>query len=244
MLSLIFRRLALSEAKITRIVLDSSKVSDIPIEERIATLDQSYPVDLGIVDIEYFRKMLQREIASMHREPDAKKGGNAQKRIRICLSKPVAPDQLLIQSDSSLYLEQVPDHTPGLNETESKYLRTARRGQGQFRKDLINAYAGTCPITGIANTELLVASHIKPWKACTNNERLDPENGILLSALIDRLFDRGLITFNEDGGIIVSPLLSSRDSVKCGLEHTYSIALSKQSQLYMHYHRTIEFKSK
>ncbi len=227
LLSLVFRRLAVSGIQITQVVLDSSKVSNIPVEERIAILDKSYPVDLESIDIEDFRKMLQREIASMHRDPSAKKGGNAQKRIRICLSKSVAPDQLLAESGNSESPAQIPNHAPGLNETETKYLRTARLGQGQFRKDLLNAYGNTCPITGIANSELLIASHIKPWKACTNTERLDPENGIL----------------DEDGCIVISPILSPMDSVKCGLDCTRAIDFSERSRHYMQYHRTIEFKN-
>ena len=163
----------------------------------------------------------------MHRDPSAKKGGNAQKRIRICLSKSVAPDQLLAESGNSESPAQIPNHAPGLNETETKYLRTARLGQGQFRKDLLNAYGNTCPITGIANSELLIASHIKPWKACTNTERLDPENGIL----------------DEDGCIVISPILSPMDSVKCGLDCTRAIDFSERSRHYMQYHRTIEFKN-
>ena len=77
LLNLLFRRLAASGIQITRVVLDSSKVSSIPVAERIAILDRSYPVDLRSIDIEDFRRMLQREIASMHRDPSAKKGGNA-----------------------------------------------------------------------------------------------------------------------------------------------------------------------
>lgn len=66
LLSLIFRRLAHSGIKITRIVLDSSKVSSVSVDERAAKLDRPYPVDLSATDIDEFRKMLQREISCMH----------------------------------------------------------------------------------------------------------------------------------------------------------------------------------
>jgi len=243
LLSLIFTRLALSGIEITRVILDSNKVSDIPIEDRVANLDRPYPVDLTSTDIEDFRKMLQREIALMHRDPSATKGGNAQKRIRICLSKPISADQLLTQSGSAVSPDKIPAHAPGINETEKEYLSTARVGQGQFRQELLKAYGGTCPVTGIANAELLVASHIKPWKACTNSERLDPQNGILLSALVDRLFDRGLISFSDDGRIVVSPTLSHEDSKRCGVDRALVIKLFERSKRYMEYHRAIEFKS-
>lgn len=243
LLDLIFGRLALSGAKITRVVLDSSKVSNIPVEKRVAKLDWPYPIDLSATDIDHFRKALQREIASMHQDPSANKAGNSQKRIRICLSKSIAPEQLITKPDSSVSPEQVPEHVPGLSETEREYLRAARIGQGQFRRSLLKAYGGCCPVTGITNPELLIASHIKPWKACTNAERLDPQNGILLSALVDRLFDRGLITFGENGSTIVSPVLTPEDSEKCGLHQTHAIKLSEGNRHYMQYHRAIEFQS-
>lgn len=243
LLNLIFRRLALSGTKITKVVLDSAKVSDIPVEQRIAKLDRAYPVDLSAIDIEGFRKSLQREIAAMHQDPSANAGGNSQKRIRICLSKAISPDLLLTKSADRVLAEQLSEHAPGLSGTEKEYLRTARIGQGRFRKHLLKAYEGTCPVTGIQNLDLLVASHIKPWNACTNAERLDPQNGVLLSALFDRLFDRGLITFGEDGVIIVSPVLSSADCKKCGLEHARTIKLSERSRQYMRYHRAMEFRN-
>lgn len=243
LLNLIFRRLALSGIKITKVVLDSAKVSKIPVEERIAKLDRAYPVDLSAIDIEEFRKSLQGEIAAMHQDPGAHTGGNSQKRIRICLSKAISADQLLTKSAEPVLAGQLPEYAPGLSDTEKEYLRTARIGQGKFRKDLLKAYKGTCPVTGIKNLDLLIASHIKPWKACTNAERLDPQNGALLSALVDRLFDRGLITFNENGGIIISPILSPADYEKCGLEHAHTIELSERSRHYMRYHRAMEFRN-
>ena len=243
LLSLIFTRLALSGTEITQVVLDSNKVFDIPIEDRVVNLDQPYPVDLTSTDIEDFRVMLQRKIALTHRDPGAASGGNRQKRIRICLSKPISADQLLTQPGSVFSPDEVPAHAPGLNETEKEYLSTARVGQGQFRQNLLEAYGGTCPVTGIANAELLIASHIKPWKACNNSERLDPNNGILLSALVDRLFDRGLISFSDDGRIVVSPTLSHADSKRCGLDRAPAFKLFESSRRYMEYHRAIEFKS-
>ncbi len=86
LLGLLFHRLAKTGAQITRVILDSSKLSALPVEARVANLATPYPIDLNSVDIEDFRKMLQREVAQMHRDPNAKQGGNAQKRIRICLN--------------------------------------------------------------------------------------------------------------------------------------------------------------
>jgi putative restriction endonuclease len=70
----------------------------------------------------------------------------------------------------------------------------------------------SCRLTGVTNPTLLVTSHIKPWRACTTaGERLDGHNGLLLTPSVDRLFDRGLITFREDGSLVVSPRLSADD---------------------------------
>jgi hypothetical protein len=243
LLGLLFHRLAKTDARINRVVLDSRRVTDFPVEGRVANLMRPYPIDLNTVDIEEFRRMLQRELAQMHRDPNAKRGGNAQKRIRICLDRSIDPDQLI----SAAGRETGPadeELAPGLTETERDYVRSARVGQGQFRKDLIREYGGRCPITGIEQERLLIASHIKPWKVCTNAERLDSNNGILLSVLVDRLFDEGLVSFSEDGFVLVSPCLSTSDKAKCGIELWHRLPLSGRSKLYMAYHRAVEFKSK
>ena len=85
------------------------------------------------------------------------------------------------------------------DETERDVLTKARIGQGKFRANLV-AYWGKgerCALTGIAIPEMLVASHIKPWRDSTNDERLDPMNGLLLAAHVDKLFDRYLLSFEE-----------------------------------------------
>ncbi len=81
--------------------------------------------------------------------------------------------------------------------TTRKCLIDARLGQGQFRVDVEKLWRGACGVTGCRISAVLRASHIKPWSQSNNKERLDPENGILLAAHIDALFDRGLITFLE-----------------------------------------------
>ncbi|MFE8730531.1 HNH endonuclease, partial [Aeromonas hydrophila] len=83
-----------------------------------------------------------------------------------------------------------------LNATEKQQLVKSRRGQGIFRANLEKVELA-CRVTGVTNTALLIASHIKPWSRCANNaERLDGNNGLLLSPHIDKLFDRGWITFS------------------------------------------------
>lgn len=82
-----------------------------------------------------------------------------------------------------------------------------RIGQEKFRKNLLK-HLKVCPITGIDETRILLASHIKPWAISTNEERLDIYNGFIFSPTIDKLFDKGLITFENNRELIISPTLS------------------------------------
>lgn len=84
--------------------------------------------------------------------------------------------------------------------TQKLALIQARVGQGKFRRDLIEVWGGEvkCALTGIDLPELLIASHIKPWRASTDAERLDGCNGLLLAAHVDKLFDRYLLTFKSN----------------------------------------------
>ena len=91
----------------------------------------------------------------------------------------------------------------GLGEDRS-VLTTVRRGQSFFRSAILSAYNYRCCITGLAIPTLLIASHIVPWRYDTAN-RVNPRNGLLLSVLHDRAFDRGLITIKDDFTVQVSP---------------------------------------
>ena len=69
-------------------------------------------------------------------------------------------------------------------------------------------WEGRCPLTGITEPALLRASHIVPWSECTDAQRLDVYNGLLLSALWDAAFDKGLVSFADDGSPLASPKLN------------------------------------
>ncbi|HTN33795.1 MAG TPA: HNH endonuclease [Marinobacter sp.] len=86
-----------------------------------------------------------------------------------------------------------------------------RKGQNLFRKAVLSAYDYQCCITGVTDTRLLVASHIKPWAADEQN-RLNPHNGLCLSTFYDRAFDVGLITFSVDYRLMISPELERQRS--------------------------------
>jgi hypothetical protein len=86
------------------------------------------------------------------------------------------------------------------NPTERDALVKARIGQGKFRSDLVKVWqrGEKCVLTGLDVPELLVASHIKPWRESSNSERLDPMNGLLLATHADKLFDRYLMSFRTE----------------------------------------------
>ncbi|MCY4584920.1 MAG: HNH endonuclease [Bryobacterales bacterium] len=93
--------------------------------------------------------------------------------------------------------------------TEAERLAVQRIGQGIFRDGLLFYWKFSCPLTGITDEALLRASHIVPWKDCPDDaERLNVHNGLLLSALWDAAFDKGLVTFGDDGCPLFSPALS------------------------------------
>jgi hypothetical protein len=88
--------------------------------------------------------------------------------------------------------------------TEREALRKARVGQGKFRQGLLSRFGGRCPMTGIQDPKAVFASHIIPWAQCRSNaERLDPDNGLLLSALWDAAFDSYRVSFSEQGDVLV-----------------------------------------
>jgi hypothetical protein len=93
--------------------------------------------------------------------------------------------------------------------TEAERLVVQRIGQNIFRDALMDYWGSLCPLTGITEPGLLRASHIVPWANCTDEQRLDMHNGLLLSALWDAAFDRGLISFADDGSVLQSPQLSA-----------------------------------
>ena len=106
----------------------------------------------------------------------------------------------------------------GLDATTRKAVILARRGQGEFRKN-VESYQSSCPMTGVSNPALLIASHIKPWRLCeTATERLDGMNGLLLTPDADLLFDRGFIGFGDDGEVLVSPRVDRTDLQRLGFE--------------------------
>jgi predicted restriction endonuclease len=102
-------------------------------------------------------------------------------------------------------------------ETTRKALIDARRGQGKFRQDLEQRWDKACAVTNCTIREVLRASHIKPWARSSNEDRLNPQNGFLLLANLDILFEKGFFSFGDDGRMLVSKDLSASDRRLFGL---------------------------
>lgn len=141
-----------------------------------------------------------------------------------------------VESDIELIVSD-----PTTTATEKASLVACRIGQGTFRQKLVHHWKG-CAVTGFSDPTMLVASHIKPWKDSTNDERLDLWNGLLLTPNLDKAFDKGLITFAVDGSIMLSPRLTEAE--KLGIHCQMRVSLLPMHEAYMLHHRTNEFQLK
>ena len=131
---------------------------------------------------------------------------------------------------------------PTLGETEKLRLTAARVGQGKYRSDLIRLWNGHCSVTGYTDSRVLIASHIKPWFAASNKERLDPFNGFLLTPNLDKAFDIGLITFNpkDQGRIVFSKAII--EPVELGINDKMFVPLLNERVAdYLNYHKNEVF---
>jgi predicted restriction endonuclease len=119
----------------------------------------------------------------------------------------------------------------------------SRRGQGIFKAN-VRLIENHCRITGVSSIKHLRASHIKPWAASDNNEKLDGYNGLLLSPHVDHLFDRGFISFNDTGAILVSKELNPIILDQWSIHATQNVGEFKSGQLpYLEYHREVVFQN-
>jgi hypothetical protein len=124
------------------------------------------------------------------------------------------------------------------NETERSGLVTSRVGQGAYRKRIIHRWEYKCAVTSFDKLNILIASHILPWAESNDNQRLDVHNGILLSPTYDALFDRHLISFENNGKIILSDSIEEQAYQKIGVTHKDKILnLSEYNHDYLNEHR-------
>ncbi len=136
----------------------------------------------------------------------------------------------------------VEDSLTAQNQTERDALIKARIGQGKYREAL-KAYWNGCAVTGCTVDTLLVSSHIKPWSV-DKEARLDVYNGLLLSPTLDLAFDKGLISFDDDGLIMLSPELSEDDLQRLHLNPSLRLRkIESQHRPYLDWHRANLFRA-
>lgn len=148
-------------------------------------------------------------------------------------------------------------HDMLLEDTTKKSVIMARRGQGAFRAN-VESVESECRFTGVTNSALLIASHIKPWRSCHSvQERLDGNNGLLLTPNADLLFDRGFISFEDSGEVLVSPRVDRTDLRRLGFDQLVverfgfaeapaiwrTGAFRAKQRFYLTYHRSDVFVS-
>jgi putative restriction endonuclease len=128
---------------------------------------------------------------------------------------------------------------PSIPETTRTAVVLARRGQGLFRKRVMEI-EHACRITKVNREEHLRASHCKPWRDCSNEERLDGENGLLLTPNADHLFDRGFISFDDNGDLVVSPVAHTESLARMGVVSGQALnvgAFNDGQRKYLEFHR-------
>jgi len=124
-------------------------------------------------------------------------------------------------------------------ETDKQALVLARRGQGRFKQE-VRRLERRCRITKVERIEHLRASHCKPWRDSDDVERLDGENGLLLTPSVDHLFDRGFISFESNGSLLISPVAHTESLRRMGIPIGASLnvgGFSSGQKRYLEFHR-------
>ena len=220
-------------------------------------------------DVGQLASALTKSAAAAGRAPGARGSGNPTKRLRVRFRLPVGVVASLAdvidrivgpgatadaaagrgtakmtprERQETLEADRRLADRPDLTETEKRVVIKQRLAQRLFRERLKSADC-RCRITGIRDSKHLRASHIKPWAECSDAERQDPANGLLLAPHVDHLFDAGFLSFEDDGTVLVSPLLERAVLEAWGLQGVTKVApFSVKQAGYLAYHRTVVFR--
>ena len=146
-------------------------------------------------------------------------------------------------AESTLTKELLEINRQKIDATSKEALINARVGQGLFRSQVLNIWGDCCAVTRSTTKDVIRASHIKPWRNSSNEERLDPNNGLPLIASLDALFDSGLISFDERGKLLVSPKLPVTErSIFLVDDRRLIKSPTKPTAEFLAYHRNCIFK--
>jgi hypothetical protein len=142
-----------------------------------------------------------------------------------------------LHNESFLKLQKDLESPIVLDKTEKESVVKARIGQSMFKRALL-AVEKKCRLCGVSDERFLVASHIKPWSQSKSQERLDFNNGLLLCPNHDALFDKGYISFSDDGTILISDGLDTETNVFLNINENMYIDINEGQRMYMKWHRT------
>lgn len=131
-----------------------------------------------------------------------------------------------------------------INETEKNQLIKARIGQGIYRQRLLQIEK-RCRLTSVTDIKFLIASHIKPWRMSNNTEKLDGNNGLLLSPHVDCLFDKGWLSFKNNGDVLWAiPPITDPTVAFWRLSPSNVGSFNSDQKHYLDFHRDVIFKKK
>jgi putative restriction endonuclease len=149
------------------------------------------------------------------------------------------PNQAAVDFDTQVQQALAALPATDTQSTEVQRLVRQRVGQDRYRQAMLTYWGGACAVTGLTLQSALRASHAKPWADCDNDgERLDVFNGFLLSANLDALFDNFLISFADQGEVLISPYITQRDKELLGLSDKLNLRwLAPEHLQYLDFHR-------
>lgn len=151
-----------------------------------------------------------------------------------------ATDEKVLTYLNKIKHDFIPEYTETVTAREKEILAKARIGQSEFRDIILQKFENKCCLCGVTLKELLIASHIKPWKDSNDMEKVNINNGLCLCPNHDKLFDKGLITFDESGKIVISNKLNEINQTFMNVHTTMRINenyLTDELKQFMNWHR-------
>jgi putative restriction endonuclease len=213
-----------------------------PARVEVSLLPQGYAVALRqgpptlLPELERSFAMLPRDGAAFIAATDADLARWLRRASALAQS---LPNQAAVDFDTQVRQALASMPSTDTQSTEVQRLVRQRVGQDRYRQALLAYWGGACAVTGLSLQPALRASHAKPWADCTTDaERLDVFNGFLLSANLDALFDKFLISFTDSGELLVSPELPLIDQQLLGLDGPLKLRwLASAHVPYLAFHR-------
>lgn len=133
--------------------------------------------------------------------------------------------------------EDILNSINNLTETEKDVVRKQRVGQGLFKELLLSTREHKCQLCNISREQLLYGSHIKEWSNSIDSEKLDENNGLLLCAHHDALFDKHLISFDDNGTVIISPDITPSEFIDLRLSEIPVLNITDEMKPFLEFHR-------